>query len=75
VDAARTGTKILANPSKIQRPPAKPGEHTEDALRDWGLRQTLSSRRCANPARSAKRSARRATPFGVFQVRAVSSLQ
>ncbi len=23
--------------SKIQRPPARPGEHTEEALRDWGF--------------------------------------
>src|SRR5271167_948368 len=24
-------------PSAIQRPPARPGEHTEEALRDWGF--------------------------------------
>jgi hypothetical protein len=23
-------------PSKIQRPAARPGEHTEEALREWG---------------------------------------
>ena len=27
-------------PSAIQRPPAKPGEHTEEALRDWGFSAT-----------------------------------
>jgi alpha-methylacyl-CoA racemase len=29
--------RFSRTPSKIQRPPAKPGEHTEEALRDWGF--------------------------------------
>jgi alpha-methylacyl-CoA racemase len=29
--------RFSRTPSKIQRPPARPGEHTEEALRDWGL--------------------------------------
>ena len=31
--------RFSRTPSKIQRPPAKPGEHTEEALRDWGFAQ------------------------------------
>jgi alpha-methylacyl-CoA racemase len=29
--------RFSRTPSKIQHPPAKPGEHTEEALRDWGF--------------------------------------
>ena len=29
--------RFSRTPSKIQRPPANPGEHTEEALRDWGF--------------------------------------
>ena len=29
--------RFSRTPSKIQCPPAKPGEHTEEALRDWGF--------------------------------------
>ena len=29
--------RFSRTPSKIQRPPAKPGEHTAEALRDWGF--------------------------------------
>jgi alpha-methylacyl-CoA racemase len=29
--------RFSRTPSKIQRPPAHPGEHTEEALRDWGF--------------------------------------
>jgi alpha-methylacyl-CoA racemase len=29
--------RFLRTPSAIQRPPARPGEHTEEALRDWGF--------------------------------------
>ncbi len=29
--------RFSRTPSKIQRPPAQPGEHTEEALRDWGF--------------------------------------
>jgi alpha-methylacyl-CoA racemase len=29
--------RFSRTPSKIQRPPAKPGEHSEEALRDWGF--------------------------------------
>jgi len=29
--------RFSRTPSKIQRPPALPGEHTEEALRDWGF--------------------------------------
>ena len=29
--------RFARTPSKIQRPPARPGEHTEEALRDWGV--------------------------------------
>jgi alpha-methylacyl-CoA racemase len=29
--------RFMRTPSKIQRPPARPGEHTEEALRDWGV--------------------------------------
>ncbi len=29
--------RFSRTPSAIQRPPAKPGEHTEEALRDWGF--------------------------------------
>ena len=29
--------RFSRTPGKIQRPPARPGEHTEEALRDWGF--------------------------------------
>jgi alpha-methylacyl-CoA racemase len=29
--------RFSRTPSAIQRPPAKPGEHTDEALRDWGF--------------------------------------
>src|SRR6266478_6069824 len=29
--------RFSRTPSKIQRPPARPGEHTEEGLRDWGF--------------------------------------
>jgi len=29
--------RFSRTPSSIQRPPAVPGEHTEEALRDWGF--------------------------------------
>ena len=29
--------RFSRTPSEIQRPPASPGEHTEEALRDWGF--------------------------------------
>jgi alpha-methylacyl-CoA racemase len=29
--------RFSRTPSKIERPPAKPGEHTEEALREWGF--------------------------------------
>ncbi len=29
--------RFSRTPSKVQRPPAKPGEHTEEALREWGF--------------------------------------
>jgi alpha-methylacyl-CoA racemase len=29
--------RFSRTPSKIQRPPARPGEHTDEALRDWGF--------------------------------------
>ena len=29
--------RFSRTPSAIQRPPAVPGEHTDEALRDWGL--------------------------------------
>lgn len=32
--------RFSRTPSKIQRPPAKPGEHTEEALREWGFSTT-----------------------------------
>ena len=32
--------RFSRTPSKIQRPPARPGEHTEEALRDWGFANT-----------------------------------
>ena len=33
--------RFSRTPSKIQRPPARPGEHTEEALRDWGQRHPI----------------------------------
>src|SRR5579863_596102 len=30
--------RFSRTPSKIQCPPARPGEHTEEALRDWGFK-------------------------------------
>jgi alpha-methylacyl-CoA racemase len=32
--------RFSRTPSAIQRPPATPGEHTEEALRDWGFSTT-----------------------------------
>jgi alpha-methylacyl-CoA racemase len=32
--------RFSRTPSAIQRPPAVPGEHTDEALRDWGLSTT-----------------------------------
>jgi len=32
--------RFSRTPSAIQRPPAVPGEHTEEALRDWGFSST-----------------------------------
>ena len=32
--------RFSRTPSAIQRPPAAPGEHTDEALRDWGLSAT-----------------------------------
>jgi alpha-methylacyl-CoA racemase len=29
--------RFARTPSAVQRPPARPGEHTEEALRDWGF--------------------------------------
>jgi len=29
--------RFSRTPSAIQRPPARPGEHTEEALREWGF--------------------------------------
>jgi alpha-methylacyl-CoA racemase len=29
--------RFSRTPSKIQRPPARPGEHTEEALKEWGF--------------------------------------
>jgi alpha-methylacyl-CoA racemase len=47
--------RFSRTPSKIQRPPARPGEHTEEALRDWGfansdLDQLRKSGAIAKPA-------------------------
>ena len=47
--------RFSRTPSKIQRPPAKAGEHTEEALRDWGfanadLDQLRKSGAIAKPA-------------------------
>lgn len=33
----RPAPRFSRTPSEIQRPPARPGEHTEEALRDWGV--------------------------------------
>jgi alpha-methylacyl-CoA racemase len=33
----RPAPRFSRTPSVIQRPPARPGEHTEEALRDWGV--------------------------------------
>ncbi len=32
--------RFSRTPGAIQRPPARPGEHTEEALRDWGFSAT-----------------------------------
>ena len=32
--------RFSRTPSRIQRPPAKPGEHTRDALKDWGFSES-----------------------------------
>jgi alpha-methylacyl-CoA racemase len=33
----RPAPRFSRTPAAIQRPPARPGEHTEEALRDWGV--------------------------------------
>ena len=33
----RPAPRFSRTPAEIQRPPARPGEHTEEALRDWGV--------------------------------------
>jgi alpha-methylacyl-CoA racemase len=47
--------RFSRTPSKIQRPPARPGEHTEEALRDWGFANTdlEQLRKCGAIAKSA----------------------
>jgi alpha-methylacyl-CoA racemase len=32
--------RFSRTPSKIQRPPARPGEHTEEGLRAWGFSES-----------------------------------
>ena len=32
--------RFSRTPGRIQHPPAKPGEHTRDALKDWGFSET-----------------------------------
>jgi alpha-methylacyl-CoA racemase len=46
--------RFSRTPSKIQRPPARPGEHTEEALRDWGFANSdlETLRKCGAIARS-----------------------
>ncbi|MEZ5208885.1 MAG: hypothetical protein R2690_18375 [Acidimicrobiales bacterium] len=36
-DPARPGTALSRTPGEIQRPPAHPGQHTDEALADWGM--------------------------------------
>jgi alpha-methylacyl-CoA racemase len=47
--------RFSRTPSKIQRPPAKPGEHTEEALRDWGFANSdlETLRKCGAIAKQA----------------------
>jgi alpha-methylacyl-CoA racemase len=47
--------RFSRTPSKIQRPPARPGEHTEEALRDWGFANSdlETLRKCGAIAKSA----------------------
>ena len=33
----RPAPRFSRTPAEIQRPPARPGEHTQEALRDWGV--------------------------------------
>jgi len=33
----RPAPRFSRTPAEIQRPPARPGEHTDEALRDWGV--------------------------------------
>jgi alpha-methylacyl-CoA racemase len=46
--------RFSRTPSRIQRPPARPGEHTEEALRDWGFANSEleTLRKCGAIARS-----------------------
>ena len=37
VTQPRPAPRFSRTPAEIQRPPARPGEHTEEALRDWGV--------------------------------------
>jgi alpha-methylacyl-CoA racemase len=48
--------RFSRTPSAIQRPPAVPGEHTEEALRDWGFSATdlENLRRCGAIATNAR---------------------
>ncbi len=47
--------RFSRTPSAIQRPPARPGEHTEEALRDWGFTDSELERlgKCGAIAKSA----------------------
>ena len=47
--------RFSRTPSAIQRPPAKPGEHTEEVLRDWGFANPDLERlrKCGAIAKSA----------------------
>jgi alpha-methylacyl-CoA racemase len=47
--------RFSRTPSAIQRPPARPGEHTEQALRDWGFANSdlEQLRKCGAIAKSA----------------------
>ena len=46
--------RFSRTPSRIQRPPARPGEHTEEALRDWGFANSdlETLRKCGAIAKS-----------------------
>lgn len=53
--------RFSRTPSAIQRPPATPGEHTEEALRDWGFADS-DLERLRNCGAIAKSSAARREP-------------